>query len=80
MGKIGLLKLNNQLRKLAGIPLLLLFSTECIEVAQAVIFNSSNQIGLRILDLGAVNTQPLQECILNNVFRVLLAAHDIIGN
>src|SRR5690606_17335061 len=55
------------------------FTFDGIKVIQTVILDRLDEISLCIFYLLRTKCKPFQECLLNNIFRIRLAANYVIG-
>ena len=70
----------NEFRDVNRIKAFLLFLFYHVEVADAIVGNSLNQVSFRVSDLVCINGEPLQKCLLHDVFRICFAAYDAVRN
>ncbi len=80
MRKIDLFEFSGEFGPIDSIEILLLFPAQRVQMIEAIVPDGFDQIGLGVFDLLLFGTEPLNESILDNIFRVRFAFKDLKRN
>ena len=77
MRKIDFFEFCGEFGPIDRIEVLFLFSAQRVQVIEAIVPDGLDQVSLGVLDLLLFGAEPLDERILNNIFRVSLAFKNV---